>query len=222
MVNLFGFLFLRFWERAALNNFVLGRYAKAEEYFRKIRSVQPNKVGIGHNIGLVCLAQERYEEAEKEFLRELERFGETYIRLKTLGDLYYLWGKRAECAKYYQRALPECEQEADRKLIEQRIQYAADPDSFEKAMQSYQALKKGNTYMAEKLFEAAYEEFQRAVQLDPCNFQAWNNMGAVELNYRKNPSRAVELFQRAVEYTSLPAIHNNLKRAKGMLEKERK
>ncbi len=222
MVNLFGFLFLRFWERAALNNFVLGRYAKAEEYFRKIQSVQPNKMGLGHNIGLVCLAQERYEEAEKEFLRELERFGETYIRLKTLGDLYYLWGKRAECARYYQNALPVCEQEADRKLIQKRIEYASNPESFERAMKSYQALKKGNACMAEKRFEEASEEFERAVQLDPFNFQAWNNIGAVELNYRKNPARAVECFLRAVEYTSLPAIHNNLKRAQAMLGKEKR
>ncbi|MCX7786584.1 MAG: tetratricopeptide repeat protein [Spirochaetes bacterium] len=222
MVRLFGFLFLRFWERAALNNFVFGRYAKAEEYFRKIRTVQPNKMGIGHNIGLVCLAQERYEEAEAEFLGELERFGETYIRLKTLGDLYYLWGKRAECAKYYQMALPGCEHEADRKLIQKRIEYASDPDTFEKAMKSYQALKRGNAYMAEKRFEAASEEFERAIQLDPYNFQAWNNRGAVELNYRKNPARAVEYFQRAVEYTSLPAIHNNLKRAQAMLGKEKR
>lgn len=55
-----------------MNNFVLGRYAKAEEFFRKIQQVQPNKFALGHNIGLVCLAQERYEEAEKAFLRGLD------------------------------------------------------------------------------------------------------------------------------------------------------
>ncbi|MFQ3619373.1 MAG: tetratricopeptide repeat protein [Spirochaetales bacterium] len=221
MHKLFGFLFLRYWERLALNHFVMGKYEKAEEYFRKIQEVQPNKMGIGHNIGLVCLAQERYEEAEKEFLKELNRYGETYIRLKTLGDLYYLWGRREECYKYYTAALPLCEQEPDRKLLEKRIAYASDAATFTKAMDSYRALKKGNAFMAEKSFESSYQEFERAVALDPYNFQAWNNMGALELNYRKNVAKAVELFQRAVEYTSLPAIHNNLKRAKAMLEKEK-
>jgi hypothetical protein len=45
-------------------------------------------------------------------------------------------------------------------------------------------------------------------------------MGALELNYKQNPSQALAFFERAVEYTSLPAIHNNLKRAQMTVEKK--
>ncbi len=222
MNKIFGYLFLRSWERNALNNFIVGRYAKAEEYFRKIQSVRPNKSGIGHYIGLVCLAQDRFEEAEQEFKRELDQFGDTFIRLKTLGDLYYMWGKRVECSKYYQHALELCDQVAERKLLEKRVEYTSDEKLFEKAMESYRAVKKGNAFMKEKNYESAYREFERAAKLDPYNFQAWNNMGALELNYKKNPSKALTFFERAVEHTSLPAIHSNLKRAQMDLEKRNK
>lgn len=222
MNKLFGFFLIPMWERSAMNNFVLGRYAKAEEFFRKIQRVQPNKFALGHNIGLVCLAQERYEEAEKAFLRELDLYGETYVRFKTLGDLYYIWGRREPCADYYAKALPLCDQDADKKLIGRRIELCGDPAAFEAAMESYRELKRGNKLMAERDYDGAYEAFVRAASLDSYNFQALNNLGALEMNHKKNNPAAVEFFEKATALTSLPAIHNNLRRAQAMAAKEGK
>jgi tetratricopeptide (TPR) repeat protein len=199
----------------------MGRYAKAEEYFRKVQEIQPNKFGLGHNIGLVCLAQDRFEEAEAAFLNEIERYGETFPRNKTLGDLYYMWGKREECKRFYEKSLSECEHPGDKKLISKRIEYCANEDSFRKAMDSYAELKRGNKLMAEKDYDGAYEAFQKSADLDPHNFQALNNMGALELNHRKNTAAAAVLFGKATKLTSLGAIHNNLKRAQAPAPKEK-
>jgi tetratricopeptide (TPR) repeat protein len=222
MKNLFGFFLVPMWERSAMNNFVLGRYAKAEEFFRKIQAVQPNKFALGHNLGLVCLAQERYEEAEGFFLRELELYGETYIRFKSLGDMYYIWGKREKCSEYYSKSLSLCEHEGDRRLISRRMTLCADPAAFETAMESYRELKRGNTLMAEKDFDGSYDAFKKAVDLDPYNFQALNNLGALEMNHKKDIPAAVKFFEKASALTSLQAIHNNLKRAQSMTVKEEK
>jgi tetratricopeptide (TPR) repeat protein len=222
MKNIFGFFFIPYWERAAMNNFVMGRYAKAEDLFRKIREVQPNKFALGHNLGLVCLAQEKYDEAESYFLRELELYGETYIRFKSLGDMYYIWGKREKCSEYYSKSLSLCEHEGDRRLISRRMTLCADPAAFETAMESYRELKRGNLLMAEKDLDNSYEAFQKAVELDPHNFQAWNNLGALEMNHKKDLPAAVKYFKKASALTSLQAIHNNLNRAKSMTAKEEK
>lgn len=222
MNKIFGFIFLRQWERTALNSFVMGRYAKAEEYFRKIQEVQPNKFGLGHNIGLVCLAQERYEEAETAFKNEVDRYGETFARNKTLGDLYYMWGKRNECRIYYTKALEGCDHEGDKKLISKRIEYCETEESFRRAMDSYAELKRGNKIMAEKDYDGAYKAFKKSAALDPFNFQALNNMGALELNHKKDPEAAAVLFEKATALTSLGAIHNNLKQAKASAAKGKK
>lgn len=208
------------WERTAMTHFVMGRYDKAEEYFLKIREAQPKKFGIVHHLGLVSLAQDKFEEAEKAFLSELENFGEVYIRVKALADTYYLWGKREESRKYYERTLALCQNDVDKRLIAKRIEQAKDEAAFAEAMRSIRELKQGNRYMAGKHYDDAYECFKRASEIDPYNFQAFNNLGALEIHYRKNTEKAIRYFEKAVRLTSLPAILGNLNHAKSLAAKK--
>lgn len=203
-----------------MTHFVMGRYAKAEEYFLKIREAQPGKFGIVHNLGLVSLAQDKFEDAEKAFLSELENSGEVYARVKALADTYYLWGKREKAREYYERTFALCQNEADGRLISRRIEQAKDEALFAEAMRSVRELKQGNRYMAEKNFEDAYDSFKRASEIDSSNFQAYNNLGALEINYRKNLDKAIRYFEKAVRLTSLPAIYNNLNHAKSLAAKK--
>jgi Flp pilus assembly protein TadD len=92
----------------------------------------------------------------------------------------------------------------------------ADPAGFETAMESLRELKKGNSLMAERDMDGAYEAFRKAAGLDEYNFQAWNNLGALEMNHKKNIPASAEFFRKAAALTSLQAIHNNLKRAETM------
>ncbi|MDR1933465.1 MAG: tetratricopeptide repeat protein [Spirochaetales bacterium] len=222
MKNPFSFILVRWWHRAALNNLIMQKYQKAEEYFKKIQAVEPYRFGLGHNLALVALARERYEEAEKYFLNELERYGDTFVRFKSLGDLYYIWGKREQCAEYYKKALALCEHEGDKRQITHRIAQCENEPVFEKAMRSYSLLKAGNKKMAEKDFDGGYDLLKESVALDPCNFQAWNNLGALEMNIKKNAAESVKFFEKAAMYTSLVGIHGNLKKARDMLAKELK
>jgi tetratricopeptide (TPR) repeat protein len=222
MKNPFLFIFIRWWERAALNNFVTGQYARAEEFFRKIQAEEPYRFGLGHKLGLVCLAQQRYDEAEKYFLNEIERYGDTFMRFKSLGDLYYMWGKREPCKDYYSRSLALCGEETDKRQIMHRIAQCANSGSFESAIKSYNLLKGGNTKMADKDYDRAYELFREAVKADACNFQAWNNLGALEMNIKKDIPESIKCFEKAASYTSLRSIHDNLNKARAALEKEKK
>jgi tetratricopeptide (TPR) repeat protein len=222
MKNPFSSILVRWWQRAALNNLITQKYAKAEEYFRKIQAVEPNKFGLGHNLALVCLAQERYEEAERYFLNELARYGDTFVRFKSLGDLYYIWGRREKCGNYYGKALALCEHEGDKRQLEHRVAQCRKDETFAEAMRSSEALREGNRRMAEKDFDGAYGLFKKAVELDACNFQAWNNLGALEMNIKKNAAESVRYFQKAAQYTSLVGIHGNLKKARDLLAKESK
>ncbi|MDR2588199.1 MAG: tetratricopeptide repeat protein [Spirochaetales bacterium] len=222
MIFPFHSLAIRWWQRAALNNLVMGRYGRAEDYFRKIERLEPNRFGLGHNLGLAALAQERFAEAERYFLSELERYGDTFIRFKSLGDMYYIWGKPGPCKEFYSRALPLCESEEDKRQIMHRISQCAKPASFEAAMKSYALLKEGNAKMGEKDYEAAEASLKAAVKADSCNFQAWNNLGALEMNIKKNIEEAVKLFEKAAFYTSLAGIHGNFRKAKEALAKEKK
>jgi tetratricopeptide (TPR) repeat protein len=222
MKNPFSFILIRWWERAALNNLIMQKYLKAEEYFKKIQRIEPHKFGLGHNLALAALALERYDEAEKYFLNELERYGDTFVRFKSLGDLYYIWGKRDECGEYYKKALELCEHEADRRQLMHRIAQCDSDAAFANAMKSYKLLKAGNKKMNVKDFDGAYDLLKEAVTLDPCNFQAWNNLGALEMNIKKNAAESVKYFEKAAMYTSLVGIHGNLKKARDMLAKESK
>ena len=210
----------RWWERAGLNSLMTQKYDKAEEYFRKIVAVEPHRYGIGHNLALACLAQERYEEAEKYLLIELERYGETLVRLKSLGDLYYIWAKPEKCKEYYEQALPLCEQIGDKRQLQHRIAQCGSPPAFANGMKSLESLRDGNKKMAEKDFDGSMSSLKEAVELDACNFQAWNNLGALELNINKDAAAAIKYFEKAVFYTSLAGIHANLGKARAILAKE--
>ena len=210
------------WERSAMTHFVMGRYQKAEEMFLKIKEVQPDKFGLIHNLGLVSLAQDKFEEAEQCFLTELEKSGEIYMRVKALADTYYIWGKREKCLEFYERTLKLCQNELDKKLITRRLEQSKDEAVFAEAMKSQKELKRGNQFMAEKNFDSAYECFQRAAKIDPSNFQAFNNLGALEISHKKNTGKAVEFLEKAVAYTSLAGIHANYNHAKNVAAKEAK
>jgi len=221
MIN-FNSIRIRYWHRAALNNLVTQKYAKAEEYFHKIQAVEPNRFGLGHNLALVYMAQEKFEEAEKYLLAEIERYGDTFVRYKSLGDMYYVWGRREKCGEYYALALPLCEHKGDKIQLEHRIAQCKSDEAFAMAMKSFDCLKQGNKKMEEKDFVEAEELLKKAVEFDRCNFQAWNNLGALEMNIKNNIAEAVKYFEKAVQYTSLVGIYGNLRKARDSLAKESK
>lgn len=207
-------LLISIWERLALNSLVTGEYRKAETYFLRIKKHAPYRPGILHNLGLVELALRKYPEAEALFKRDLELYGESWVRLKSLAELYYIWGRRDEAEAYYGKALAECEDGRERLLVEKRIVKCREPERFRLAAESCRLFEEGTELMRRKEFDAALEILEQAVSLDETNYQALNNIGVILLEAKQDRDGAESRFRMAAEYTSLPVITGNLSRVR--------
>ena len=204
----------KIYERLAFNNLISNNYDKSEKYFLKIKKKNPHRQGINFNLGVIKFAKKEFPEAEKYFLNEIKLFGETYERLKSIGDLYYVWGKREECNLNYEKALILCESKKERKFIKERLSYSEDMEDFKKVTKGYLFFEKGCDLMNENKFDEAKKSFYSSITLDKTNFIAWNNLGSIFLNQEKDYESAVDSFERALEYSDLPVLNSNLSLAR--------
>lgn len=204
----------KIYERLAFNNLISNNYDKSEKYFLKIKKKNPHRQGINFNLGVIKFAKKEFSEAEKYFLNEIELYGETYERLRSIGDLYYAWGKREKCNINYEKALALCESTKERKFIKERLSYSGDREDFEKVKEGHIFFEKGCDLMNENKFDEAKKSFYSSIALDKTNFIAWNNLGSIFLNQEKDYESAVDSFERALEYSDLPVLNSNLSLAK--------
>ncbi|WP_455382822.1 tetratricopeptide repeat protein [Salinispira pacifica] len=201
-------------QRFALNSFVSGDFERAERYFLQLKEADPDRMGVDHNMGLVKLGLKQYEAAESYLLRDLELFGETYLRSRTLGDLYYIWGRAEKAKKRYSAALRQAEEESDRLLLQKRIEICSDDSAFARAAESHRSFEEGVRLQKTGDSQGARAALTRAVEGDPTNFQAWNNLGSVLMEDSSTYDEALKCFTRARSYSALPSIVRNLEEAK--------
>ncbi|WP_321992624.1 tetratricopeptide repeat protein [Marispirochaeta aestuarii] len=209
--GIMGMLFYKWHQRKAFNYFVSGKYDKAESSFLRLLEADPNKVGMRHNLALVKLALEKHGEAVKLLLDELDRFGGVYPRYRALGDSFYLWGKAAEAAGWYRKALEEgAPSKEDRSFLEKRLEICGNDQTFADAMEGIRLFNEGNKALQKGDSPAAAESYRKSAELDPTNFMTRNNLGSIYMNYEKDYPQAAEEFQAALEYSDLPLIQKNL------------
>ncbi len=200
-------------ERFALNAFVTGDYERAENYFLQLKNDNPDRIGVDHNMGLVKLGRRQYAEAEAYFLRDCELFGNSCLRSRTLGDLYYIWGSREKTSKWYSAALKQSEDEVEKALLRERVKICSDETAFAAVQESHRSFEAAVRFQKSGELAKARETLELAVQQDPTNFQAWNNLGSLFMEDPERQSDAVACFSRARTYSSLPAIVRNLEQA---------
>jgi len=202
---------LRHWvfERFGLNAYVEGNYAVAEKYFRLLAAMEPHSILALHNMGIIRLAQKDYAGAEVFFREELERYGDSYPRLKTLADVLYLRGKRKAAGDFYTRSAAEAEAKNDLNLIEARIRICNDPEAFADARESLAMFEAGNDAQSRGDMETALARFERSAQLDPTSYLALNNAGTILLNVHHDKAAAKERFEHALALADLPSIRHN-------------
>jgi len=198
-------------KRQALNAFASGDFESARTLFLRILETEKESPGYGWNAGLASMALKDYEQAEYYLKRELELFGPAGDRLKALGDLYFMTGNRESALKYYDDALEHFDHD---KWLVRRLEQCADEAVFADAQESLTLYDKGRVHMADEDIDEAEECFGRAVELDHSNFAAWNELGVCALNFRCNPEKAAESFEKALEFTDLPAVRRNLAEAR--------
>ena len=193
-----------------------GNFAAAEKYFRLLAAMEPHSIMALHNMGLIRLAQKDYAGAEDFFREELECYGDSYIRLKTLADVLYLRGKQKEAGVLYARSAAEAKAEAkkDLNLIKARIRICTDPAAFADAQESLAVFEAGNDAQSRDDMNTALACFERSVQLDPTNYLALNNAGTIFLNVLHDKVTAEERFKRALALVDLAPIRRNLNTAR--------
>lgn len=207
-------------ERLALNSFIRGDFAKAEAHFLVLKRAEPDRMGVDHNLGLARLGLKRYGEAERCFRREIELYGDSYLRTKTLGDLYYIWGKRTESAERYRAALDTCEDARESALLKARLRLLSSEDSFTQVLKAHETFERAVELQRAGDLEGAKGELRSAVTLDPTNFQAWNNLGSVLTELDANYTEALACFTKAASYSSMPGIAQNLEEAQARLKRD--
>lgn len=229
---MFGELIARFTERRALNAFTLGDYAKAERLFTALRRREGDTQRVLRNLGLTRMAQGDLDGAEACFLREVEAFGATPDRLKALAEVAYLSGDRGKAARRIREAL-EAQSgpsgragtagagDPDRGLLARRAEICADPAAHARAMAGKKDFARGNERLAAVDPAGALAAFRRAVEADPTDFVALNNIGGLLLNRLDDPEGAIQAFTRAMELADMPVLRINLARARAKLS-ERK
>ncbi len=212
-------LLIPVWQRFALNSMVSGDYDKAEKYFLRIHRYKPLLSGFEYNLGLIKLAQNKYEEAELFLKKDISLYGESYNRLRVMGDLYYIWGKRELASMLYKKAFAVCEGEFDKNILNIRIQKCSSEKAFDKVKKGHILYKEGNYLLKSGKNAEALKAFSDAVEQDGTHFQALNNKGTILMNTFHKYKEALECFEQASKLTNLPVIHSNVLKARESLKK---
>jgi Flp pilus assembly protein TadD len=82
-----------------------GRHDEAEQYLRRILSVDPNHVQANNNLGLVLSNRRLYNEAEQHYLKSLSVAADDVSALVNMGVLLAATDRSGDAEKYYKRAL---------------------------------------------------------------------------------------------------------------------
>lgn len=201
--------------RKAVEAFSRAAYDDAKKLFRAVLEDEGERAGHLYNLGLCHLALEEFEESERYLLRELKLFGDHYPRLKTLGDLYFLWAKPKESLRWYERAIAEDAEGDDARIVRHRIELCGEECAFSAAMDSLSSYRQGIEAMLSKNTEEALALFIQAAEQDASNIHAWNNYGVILLNRNEgnDVDRAIEAFETALSWQEIPSFRENLERA---------
>lgn len=200
----------RIYTRLGFNAMVSEDHLKAEKYFLKIRKSSNEGIGTNHNLGMVYLASGDFKKAEICFLKEIEKFGNSYSRCKVLADLYYAMEDCKKSLIYYKLSVKQAAKEPDLLLVKKRLKICANKDDFRDAVASCLICKKGVDAERDQDLEKALGYYRIAIQKDPTNVQALNNAGAC-YERKKDLKKALKFIKRAYELSGMPAIGKNLK-----------
>ncbi len=218
-------MLMRYWrkllaavlERLALNAFVGSDFDRAARLFDRIARLQPQRRGVEYNLGLCHLALGRHEEAHAALLRERERHGDSPPLSRSLADLALVRGRREEAADWYRQVHDTAPDEKQRRFAANRLRLCTDAGLFAAALRSSGENARGHELLAAGRFAEAEEAFRGALEDDPDNFLALNNLGVVAMNARRDYPEAAEWFRRAEALADLPVIRNNQRKLRQLM-----
>ncbi len=159
-----------------------GKITDSIEASKKAIEVNPDYVEGYINLGLTYVAVDDFGEAMNAYNKAIEIDGNSFNAFASLGNLYFLMNNYDEAIKNYQRAI---EIKPESSLVCGNLGVA------------FERLKK---------YKDAVEYYEKAILLDKNNSNALNNLAwllttSEDENF-KNPSRAVELAEKACQLTN--------------------
>lgn len=213
-----------FYEHMALNRMAEGNSLKALFWYKRLESLEGESRSVLHNIAVILISLKRYDEAEKYILKELELYRESSEICRVLGDLYYMWGNRKLASEFYGKALnfSEKSHSGDIKFLKSRINICKRDDLYSKAVESFDIYEQAQHFLKDKDYEQAYNMFLKVTELDKSNFMAFNEAGAILLNYKKDYNNALKFFKKAHELVDLPVIRVNITLAENFLKEAKR
>jgi tetratricopeptide (TPR) repeat protein len=207
------------------------RWRDSETLFQYVLSVTSDNAVIHYNLG--CVLQQQGKDAEAvthfaEAVRIKPRYGHA---LANLGLTLRKQGKAAEAISIYERAL-EVEPESVKvhwqfgEVLEQQGKNDDALEQFHQAVKLAPADPRIRTDLGVKLarggkFAEAAEQFAEAIRLDPNNAEAHDDLGLVFLS-TGDPVKALEEFNNAYRLNpNVSGLEDNLRRARGQIDREK-
>lgn len=221
-------LYATLCERFGLNAYIAGDYKKAERWFRKLETSEPNSIRVLRNLGVILLAQGKPEEAERYLIKEEKLYGASFYRHSALADLAYAIGKRKEASRRYKFALkePECAEGGKafhmRRLMESRLAICEDEKKFAGTRRAMERFREAESLRESGSYHEAIAAFMDSFALDDTNWPALNNAASIYMNTLKQPADAEPLFARAFELSRSIQVARNLELCRQTLTRDQK
>lgn len=203
-----------FFERMALNSMTAGKSLKAEKWYKRLEPLEPDNLAVLHNLGVICIDLKKFREAERYIKREIELYGESGVRLRILGDLYYNEGSMDKAGKVYGKALSLFQEngrdERTENFLRKRISICKNKSLSARAVESNMLLEQAPSLLSKGKFNDALDFFLKAAEYDKSSYMALNSAGTVLLNHVRDYAGARDCFRKALELADIPLIRSNL------------
>lgn len=189
-----------------------GEWDLAEKDFLKASELEPNNTYAYNNQGCIYKYTERYEQAVELFKKSIEVMEdkETIIAYSNLGGTYERMADYAKALEWYQKGSREFPQ--NRSIRKDIIRVYKKMNLLEKAMEEIKSfygedtvsyyLEAGEIYVQMKRFAKAislYQTARKKAENDGDASDAWCHIADVYLYYKKNPKKALELYQKGLD-----------------------
>jgi tetratricopeptide (TPR) repeat protein len=211
-MNVINKFLINTYERVAFQSYTLSKFAKADRYFRKILSLQPDRVGTCYNLGMVNFSMGNYDEAERYVGRERARTGDTYEICRALGDIYWHKKDKDSAARFFKMAKNLSMSVKEQNLLTRKMGLCASDKSFKDALSAVSLFEEADRLMAEKKYADAEKLYLEGIEKDPTNFLALNNLGVIAMNIRMDYDLAQKYFRMGEEIVEFKVINENLEK----------
>jgi tetratricopeptide (TPR) repeat protein len=185
----------------ALHYYAAGKSAKAQEAFDRLALIQPDYPNVYYNLGVVLNARMHYSRAIEMYQKALQQESNDPDVWNNMGIVYYQMGMYGEAKDSFNRAVEiepnQTTARANLEKLERRLQRGLTEQPVRPSAKLKEYIETGAALYASGDYSKALEYFSKALQLQPDDFKANNN---IALTYMKmgDIDSAKKHFQRAL------------------------